>query len=378
LRSWRFVRWITSNSSSERPEPTATQVKGDSAMCVGIFVSWRIRSSRPWSRDPPPASIDPAVHDVGCEFGRSAVERHLHRTDDLIERLRERRADLLARQDDRLRQAGDDVATADLGLELLRQRVGGADLELQLLSRLLPDQHLVLALRVVDDRLVELIAGDADRLRHDDPTERDHSDLGRAAADVDDHRTGRLADRQPGADRGRHRLLDQVGLARAGRQARLLDRALLDAGDTRWHADNNARVREAALVDLLDEVAQHLLGHVEVGDHAVLERPDRRDRARRAAEHPLGLDPDGVHLAGARVDRHHARLGQHDAAPAHVDERVGRAQIDGHVAAAEPGQVAEETHRRGVPRHGRSGHAASGQPSHVRGTAVRRRPPDLV
>ena len=113
-------------------------------------------------------------------------------------------------------------------------------------------------------------------------------------------------------------------------------------------------MREAALVDLLDEVAQHLLGHVEVGDHAVLERPDRRDRAGRAAEHALGLDPDRVHLAGARVDRDDAGLREHDAAPAHVDERVGRAEVDGHVAAAEPSHVAEETHRWGV----RAGRAA--------------------
>ena len=41
------------------------------------------------------------------------------------------------------------------------------------------------------------------------------------------------------------------------------------------HADDDARVREAVLVHLLDEVAEHLLGDVEVGDHAVLQRADR-------------------------------------------------------------------------------------------------------
>jgi hypothetical protein len=67
-------------------------------------------------------------------------------------------------------------------------------------------------------------------------------------------------------------------------------------------------VREAVLVHLLDEVAEHLLGDVEVGDDAVLERADRGDRARRAAEHPLRLDADRVHLAGALVDRDDRRL----------------------------------------------------------------------
>ena len=66
----------------------------------------------------------------------------------------------------------------------------------------------------------------------------------------------------------------------------------------------------------------------------------------RAAEHPLGLDTHRVDLAGARVDRHHAGLGEHDAAAAHVHERVGGAEIDRHVAATEAGEVAEEAHVR--------------------------------
>ncbi len=104
------------------------------------------------------------------------------------------------------------------------------------------------------------------------------------------------------------------------------------------HAHDDARVREAVLVHLLDEVAQHLLGDVEVGDHAVLQRADRGDRPGRAAEHPLRLDADGVHLAGALVDRDDRGLGEDDAAAAHVHERVRRAEVHGHVAAAEAAQ----------------------------------------
>jgi hypothetical protein len=100
-------------------------------------------------------------------------------------------------------------------------------------------------------------------------------------------------------------------------------------------------VREAVLVHLLDEVPQHLLGDVEVGDDAVLERPDRGDRPGRAAEHALRLDADRVHLAGALVDRDDGRLGEDDAAAAHVDERVRGAEVDRHVAAAEAGEGAE-------------------------------------
>jgi hypothetical protein len=105
-----------------------------------------------------------------------------------------------------------------------------------------------------------------------------------------------------------HRLLDQIRLARAGTQCRLFDRALLDARHTRRHADDDARMREPVLMDLLDEMAQHLLGDVEVRDHPVLQRADRADRPRRAAEHALGLEADRVHLAGALVDRDDRRL----------------------------------------------------------------------
>ena len=107
-------------------------------------------------------------------------------------------------------------------------------------------------------------------------------------------------------------------------------------------------MREAVLVHLLDEVAKHLLRHVEVGDDAVLQRADGRDRPGRASEHPLRLDADRVHLAGALVDRDDRRLGEHDAAPADVDQRVGSAEIDRHVAAAEPGHRLEPAH--GEPR----------------------------
>src|SRR4051812_34168239 len=120
-------------------------------------------------------------------------------------------------------------------------------------------------------------------------------------------------------------------------------------------------MRPAVLVHLLDEVPEHLLRHVEVGNHAVLERPDGADRPRRAAEHALGLDAHGVDLAGARVDRHHARLRQDDAAPAHVDERVRGPEIDRHVATAEAGEIGEEAHApAGWTAAGFGGRAAGG------------------
>src|SRR3954452_19715138 len=153
--------------------------------------------------------------------------------------------------------------------------------------------------------------------------------------------TGRAGPARAGADRGGHRLLDQVRLACAGAQRRLFDRALLDAGHPGGDADDDARVREPVLMHLLDEVTEHLLGDVEVGDHAVLQRPDCRDRPGRAPEHSLRLDADRVHLARALVDRDHAGFREHDAATAHVDERVRRPEVDSHVATAKPVEIAQ-------------------------------------
>jgi hypothetical protein len=51
------------------------------------------------------------------------------------------------------------------------------------------------------------------------------------------------------------------------------------------------------VVHLLDEVAEHLLADLEVGDDAVLQRPDGLDVAGRAADHPLGLGAHGERAA---------------------------------------------------------------------------------
>ena len=97
-------------------------------------------------------------------------------------------------------------------------------------------------------------------------------------------------------------------------------------------------------MDLLNEMTQHLLGDLEVRDDPVFERPDRLDRAGGAAEHALSLDSHRMNLAGARVHRHDAGLGEHDAATAHVDESGRGTEIDRHVAAAESCQIREEPH----------------------------------
>jgi len=84
-------------------------------------------------------------------------------------------------------------------------------------------------------------------------------------------------------------------------------------------------------VDLLDEVAQHRLGDLEVGDDAVLEGPDGDDVAGRAPDHLLRLRADGEHLAPAArllLHRDDGGLVAYDPFALHVDQRIGRSQID--------------------------------------------------
>ncbi len=340
----------SSDSSRMRPPPRATQVSGSSAMTTCKPVSSISSLSRSLQQRAAAGQHDAALGDVGAEFRRGLLERLLDGLHDALQRLVHGFEHLVGIERDSSRHALGEVAALDRHLAHLLPRVGGADLELDALGGRLADQDAVVAAHVVRDRLVEAVAADADRLRVDDAVQRDHRDLGGAAADVEHHRAARLVDRHAGADRGGHRFLDQVHAACAGAFGRLLDRAALDLGRTERHADQHARrgAEPAVAVHLADEVLEHLLGVGEVGDDAVLHRPDRGDVPRRAAEHVLGLhaDRDDDLAAAARfvLDGDHRRLVEDDALAADVDERVRRAEVDGDVA----GEVAAE-----VLEHGR-------------------------
>jgi len=117
-----------------------------------------------------------------------------------------------------------------------------------------------------------------------------------------------------------------------GPVGRVDDGALFHLRDLAGHPDDDARVHEhLPPVRLLDEVVQHPLGHLEVGDDAVLHGPDGDNVARRAAQHLLGFLADRFHFTGHLVDGDNRRLVDDDALALGVDQRVGRAQINGKV-----------------------------------------------
>ena len=164
-------------------------------------------------------------------------------------------------------------------------------------------------------------------------------DFGRAAADVDDHVAGRFLHRQADADRRGHRFLHEINVARAGVDGRVLHRALFHFGDAGRHRDDDARtaLQAAVVADLVDEGLEHRLGDFEIGDDAVLHRADRDDVAGRAAEHALGFVADGEDRLRARLDRDDGGFAQNDAAVAHINERVGGAEINADVVGKKAG-----------------------------------------
>src|SRR5439155_6463374 len=180
-----------------------------------------------------------AVGDVGREFGRRALEQLLDGVDDARERPLQGALHLGCADGGAAQEAGCKVTAGDLcRLESAAVGEGCADLDLHRLGLFLADQQPLLVLEEPDDGVVEVVAADADRLRDGEAAEGGDGHLRGAAADVNHERSDRLCDRQPGTDRGRERLFDQVGAGCARRQRRLLDRRTLDLSRTARDADH--------------------------------------------------------------------------------------------------------------------------------------------
>ena len=178
------------------PLPSTTQLIGSSLTITGKPVSSRKQHVDVLEQRAAAGEHDALVHDVRGQLGRRALEREQHGFDDRVDRLGQRLADLVGVDDHGLGNAGHHVAALDLHRHLLLELVGVADGDLDALGGLLADGQVVLALHVRDDGFVHLVAADAHALRVDDAGQRDDGDLGRAAADVDDHVAARLGDGQ--------------------------------------------------------------------------------------------------------------------------------------------------------------------------------------
>ena len=234
-------------------------------------------------------------------------------------------------------------------VDLLGQRRGRADLELDLLGGLLRrSASLCSCLQWLT--IASSSSSPPTRIdsRDDDPAERDHRHLAGAAADVEDHAAGRLGDRQarrrsppPSAPRS-----GRPGGRPAERQASSTARFSTPVTPEGTQTTTRGWAKRFWWT-ALDEVPQHLLGDVEVGDHTILQRPDGADRARacgpsiRFASTPTAWTSP-VRASTATTEGSESTM----PTPAYVDERVRGPEVHRHVAAAEAGQVAKEAHCR--------------------------------
>jgi hypothetical protein len=79
---------------------------------------------------------------------------------------------------------------------------------------------------------------------------------------------------------------------------------------------------------LLDEMAEHRLGNLEVRDDAVLERTDGHDITGGAAEHSFCLVANRQDPARSSLHRDDRWFPKDNPVVLYVDERVGRPQIN--------------------------------------------------
>src|SRR5699024_4878244 len=181
---------------------------------------------------------------------------------------------------------------------------------------------------ILDHGLVELVSGhlDGGGLHH--AGEGDDGDVGGAAADIHHHVAVGLGDVDARADGGGHRLLNEVHPAAAGLDARVHHGPLLHLGDAGGDADDDPGLEDHEARHLADELPEHPLGHVVVGDDALPQGADGDDVAGGAAQHLAGLLANLQELAGILVHGHHGWLVENDALALDVDQNGSGTQVD--------------------------------------------------
>ena len=91
-----------------------------------------------------------------------------------------------------------------------------------------------------------------------------------------------------------------------------------------------------AIVGARDEVPDHLLGAIEVRNHAVAQRAHRDDVGRRTSQHAACFRADAEHLACAFAHSHDRWFIDDDAPSADVHKCVGGAEVDADVGRPDP------------------------------------------
>ena len=181
-------------------------------------------------------------------------------------------------------------------------------------------QHIVGPAHIPHDSLIHLVSGDLYRIGYDYPPERDDRDVGRTAADVDDHSAGGTRNVKSGPYRRGDRLLYEVGLPRARLIGGGDDRPFLDLGDPRGNADHDLRLEEHIPAGAADKILKHFQRDLVLAYDALTQRADRNDIAGSPSEHLLRLAPDLKYLIRRGIYRHDRGFPEYDALALHIDK----------------------------------------------------------
>ena len=90
-----------------------------------------------------------------------------------------------------------------------------------------------------------------------------------------------------------------------------------------------------AFVGSFDEVLEHFLGDVKIGNHPIFHGFDGHYVAGSPAQHFLGLMANGFYLSGVSIDGNNGGFVDDDSLSAGVNQCVGSAEIDGKVIGEE-------------------------------------------
>jgi len=137
-----------------------------------------------------------------------------------------------------------------------------------------------------------------------------------------------LVDVDARADGGGQRLLDEIDPSGPGLNARVDDGPLLHLGDAGGDADDHTGFKQADGGHLADELPEHPLGHVIVGDDAVPQRTDGDDVAGSTAQHLLSLGAYLEQFAAVFINGNHRGFLQDDPLILDIDQDAGSTQVN--------------------------------------------------
>ena len=181
----------------------------------------------------------------------------------------------------------------------------GSDPDFDLLCRAFAHDHVVHLLQVDADGITDFIASDPHGFAENRSSKTQHRHLGGTAADINDHRSDRLRDRQTGTDGSGNGFIDEMNLTRTGHPG-FADGPALHTRHTTGNPNHQTRGHDApAFIALGDEGFEHLFGSIEIGDDAIPQRPNGTDVARGPAQHQLRLVADGKRAATLKIKSHH-------------------------------------------------------------------------